>query len=67
MRHPSPKQSLVARLLLAPTLIVLGLSALAGPALAADSDAPAMEARVHLGGHARVGSWLAKKTSSSRS
>ena len=59
MRHPSPKQSLVARLLLAPTLIILGLSALAGPALAADSDAPAMEARVLLGGHARVGSWMA--------
>ena len=59
MRHPSPKQSLVARLLLAPTLIVLGLSALAGPALAAESDAPAMEARVLLGGHARVGAWMA--------
>ena len=59
MRQPSPKQSLVARLLLAPTLIVLGLGALAGPALAADSDAPTMEARVLLGGHARVGSWMA--------
>jgi hypothetical protein len=59
VRHPSPKQSLVARLLLAPTLIVLGFSALAGPALAADSDAPAIEARVLLGGHARVGSWMA--------
>jgi hypothetical protein len=59
VRHPSPKQSLVARLLLAPTLIVLGLGALAGPALAADGDAPAMEARVLLGGHARVGSWMA--------
>jgi hypothetical protein len=59
VRHPSPKQSLVARLLLAPTLVILALSALAGPALAADSDAPTIEARVLLGGHARVGSWMA--------
>jgi hypothetical protein len=59
VRQPSPKQSLVARLLLAPTLIVLALGALAGPALAADSAAPTIEARVLLGGHARVGSWMA--------
>ena len=59
MRQPAPRQSLVARLLLASTLILLGLGLLAGPALAADSDAPTMEARVLLGGHARVGSWMA--------
>jgi hypothetical protein len=59
VRQPSPRQSLVARLLLASTLILLGLGLLAGPALAADSDAPTMEARVLLGGHARVGSWMA--------
>jgi hypothetical protein len=59
VRRPSPKQSLVARVLLVPTIILLGLGLLAGPALAADSDAPTMEARVLLGGHARVGSWMA--------
>ena len=59
MRHPSPKQSLVARLLFAATVTILGLGLLAAPALAANSDAPTMEARVLLGGHARVGSWMA--------
>jgi hypothetical protein len=59
VRQPSPKHSLIARVLLASTLIVLGLGLLASPALAADSDAPTMEARVLLGGHARVGSWMA--------
>ncbi len=40
-------------------LLVAALGPLAVPAAAADGDAPTMEARVLLGGHARVGSWMA--------
>ena len=59
MRRPSQSQSIAARLLLIPVLVLIGLATLAAPVAAADSDAPTMEARVMLGGHARVGSWMA--------
>ena len=59
MRRPSQSKSIVARLLLIPVLVLIGLASLAAPVAAADSDAPTMEARVLLGGHARVGSWMA--------
>ena len=59
MRRSTAKPSLVARLLLAPIAILIGLGHLATPALAANSDAPTMEARVLFGGHARTGSWMA--------
>src|SRR5262245_39891634 len=59
VRRSTAKESLVARLLLAPAILLLGLGPMAVPAFAADSNAPTMEARVLLGGHARVGSWMA--------
>jgi hypothetical protein len=59
VRRHIAKPSLVARLLLAPTVILLGLGPMVTPTLAADSDGPTMEARVLLGGHARTGSWMA--------
>jgi hypothetical protein len=52
-------ESHLLRSLAAAALLVLGLGPMALPALAAVADAPTMEARVLLGGHARAGSWMA--------
>jgi hypothetical protein len=40
-------------------LLAAALGPLSAPVAAADTDAPTMEARVLLAGHARVGSWMA--------
>ena len=49
----------ILRPLLLLGLLAVALGPLAVPAMAADGDAPQLEARVLLAGHARVGSWMA--------
>ncbi len=61
-RHPfMPRHSLAARrgarIMAAIALVLTALGPVAGPAAAVDG--PTMEARILLGGHARLGSWVA--------
>lgn len=53
----SPGARRAGRLVAALGLVIAALGPLTGPAAAV--DAPTMEARILLGGHARVGSWVA--------
>jgi len=59
VRRRSLDSKFVTRPLLAAALALLALGPLALPVAAADEDGPTMEARVLMGGHARLGTWMA--------